>query len=694
MVLDWIITIILFIVGLCLLISLHELGHFITAKIFGVYCFEYSIGFGKKIIRRKPKFAETYFCIGILPFGGYVSMYGEDDEEETKDNNKKEKVSKKDEINDIVFADENENNNFQKQNDSSLNNDDINVEHYEFDLINKINKNTYKIQQKLLKKFKGDKQKVVDYLIEKYCKNISLDFSKNFFEKEENEHLIDEYFDTYLSIEDQYLKEKTLKRFAGNKKEAFHYLKRKYDNKKPMYKKLRLDLYLNKEISLEEWFIKDSDILTTVNELNLPKYRSLESLSKPKKIIVMSAGIVVNFILGYVLYLISYSCFPNDIITSRLQISNIDEEKTSFNIAYEDLNDDLYQEYYEFIDNPAFSFLSEEEKQGNPFFYTLGTINSTNGVIVAYDIDLGTDFDGDGINDTYALVMNNTFTSLNNLSLDDQFYKITTLANNDEVKNYNLFRYIKSDNKDDAQFTLPNKNDVYFKFDTSKTYQEELAQSLNENEISKLDSNLNIEATFSFWPSVISNQTEAGYYILNKLKDTASPSDEDIFENEVIIAENTILIKNQNNEDIYLNTSMYHHTYWLGVKSFETAGDAWVEGTTTVFTVLGNLFVSGEAWNNVGGPLAILTQSAQIIQNYPFSAYIRMWGLISVNLAIFNLIPIPGLDGWQILVAVIEGVSQRKLNYKFKKWASIIGLSLVFGLILAILVMDVVRLFI
>ena len=204
-----------------------------------------------------------------------------------------------------------------------------------------------------------------------------------------------------------------------------------------------------------------------------------------------------------------------------------------------------------------------------------------------------------------------------------------------------------------------------------------------------------INATFSFWPSVEANNTEAGYYVLNSLKEGATPDDSDIFEeNSVNILESQIVIKQSNEEEIFLNTSMYHHSYWEGLNSFKVAGDAWVDGSTTVFTVLGNLFVSGDAWNNVGGPLAILTQSAQIIQNYPFSAYIRMWGLISVNLAIFNLIPIPGLDGWQILVAVIEGISQRKLNAKFKKWASIIGLSFVFGLIIAILVMDVVRLFI
>lgn len=690
MVLNWIITIILFIVGLCLLVSLHELGHYITAKIFGVYCFEYSIGFGKKIIRRKSKFAETFFCIGVLPFGGYVSMYGEDDEEEAGDS-KKEKRNQNVELNDIVFSEDNDSKSEQK--DATKKEENLNEEHYEFDIINQINKKTYKLQQKLLKKFNGDKQKVVDYLIKKYCDKKELDFSKTYFEQVESEELINEYFDKFISIKDQYNKEKALTKFNGDKLTSFRYLKREFDKKKPTYKKLRLDLYLNNELTLDDWFIKDSDILSKVDELTLPKYRSLESLSKPKKIIVMSAGIVVNFILGYILYLISYSCFPNDLITARLQVSDSSIEKTSFNINYQQINEDLYQEYYQFLDNDAFSFLSEEQKQGNPFFYTLGTINSSNKVIVAYDIDLHSDFDDDGVNDKYVLVMNNMFASLENLSLDEQLYTLSNLSNGSQIKNYNLYRYSET-SKEEGEFSLPNQEDAYFKLVSDKTYQEELASKNNEG-LSIIDLNIEINATFSFWPSVEANNTEAGYYVLNNLKEGATPDDSDIFEeNSVNILESQILIKQSNKEEIFLNTSMYHHSYWEGLNSFKIAGDAWVDGSATVFTVLGNLFVSGDAWNNVGGPLAILTQSAQIIQNYPFSAYIRMWGLISVNLAIFNLIPIPGLDGWQILVAVIEGVSQRKLNAKFKKWASIIGLSLVFGLIIAILVMDVVRLFI
>ena len=59
------------------LISLHEAGHLVMAKIFNVYCFDYSIGFGPAFVHVKRKKGETYFSIRAIPLGGYVSMYGE-----------------------------------------------------------------------------------------------------------------------------------------------------------------------------------------------------------------------------------------------------------------------------------------------------------------------------------------------------------------------------------------------------------------------------------------------------------------------------------------------------------------------------------------------------------------------------------------------------------------------------------------
>ena len=80
-----IITIIVFLLILGSIIIIHEFGHFIAAKIFGVYCSHFSIGFGPKLWSKKGK--ETEYEIRALPFGGFVSMAGEEqsDEEELKD---------------------------------------------------------------------------------------------------------------------------------------------------------------------------------------------------------------------------------------------------------------------------------------------------------------------------------------------------------------------------------------------------------------------------------------------------------------------------------------------------------------------------------------------------------------------------------------------------------------------------------
>ena len=74
---EWILYILLMIIMLGVLVSIHEAGHLTMAKIFKVYCFEYSIGFGPALLKKKRKKGETYFSIRAVPFGGYVSMYGE-----------------------------------------------------------------------------------------------------------------------------------------------------------------------------------------------------------------------------------------------------------------------------------------------------------------------------------------------------------------------------------------------------------------------------------------------------------------------------------------------------------------------------------------------------------------------------------------------------------------------------------------
>ena len=70
-------NILLFVILLSTIVSIHEFGHLLAAKFFGVYCKEYSIGMGPKLLSKKGK--ETEYCLRAFPVGGFVAMAGDTD---------------------------------------------------------------------------------------------------------------------------------------------------------------------------------------------------------------------------------------------------------------------------------------------------------------------------------------------------------------------------------------------------------------------------------------------------------------------------------------------------------------------------------------------------------------------------------------------------------------------------------------
>lgn len=62
------------------LIFVHEFGHYITARIFGVRVYEFSLGMGPKIISHTSKKTDIKYSVRLFPIGGYVKMAGEDEE--------------------------------------------------------------------------------------------------------------------------------------------------------------------------------------------------------------------------------------------------------------------------------------------------------------------------------------------------------------------------------------------------------------------------------------------------------------------------------------------------------------------------------------------------------------------------------------------------------------------------------------
>jgi regulator of sigma E protease len=80
-------TIIIFIIVLAALIFVHELGHFIAARSFGVRVDEFALGFGPRLFSWRLKgggfWGETAYAINAIPFGGFVKIFGENPDEES-----------------------------------------------------------------------------------------------------------------------------------------------------------------------------------------------------------------------------------------------------------------------------------------------------------------------------------------------------------------------------------------------------------------------------------------------------------------------------------------------------------------------------------------------------------------------------------------------------------------------------------
>ncbi len=75
-----------------LLILIHEGGHFLFARLFGVTVREFSIGMGPAILSRTSKKNDIKYSLRLIPFGGYVSMVGEDEDSDDPNAFHKKKV--------------------------------------------------------------------------------------------------------------------------------------------------------------------------------------------------------------------------------------------------------------------------------------------------------------------------------------------------------------------------------------------------------------------------------------------------------------------------------------------------------------------------------------------------------------------------------------------------------------------------
>ncbi len=95
-----------------------------------------------------------------------------------------------------------------------------------------------------------------------------------------------------------------------------------------------------------------------------------------------------------------------------------------------------------------------------------------------------------------------------------------------------------------------------------------------------------------------------------------------------------------------------------------------------------------ELMANLGGPVAVVKVGEQVVAEGWISS-IRFAGIISLNLAIFNLLPIPALDGGRLLMIGLEKVVGRKRVIKYERYLNGVGMFFLIALLIGVTIKDV-----
>ena len=110
--------------------------------------------------------------------------------------------------------------------------------------------------------------------------------------------------------------------------------------------------------------------------------------------------------------------------------------------------------------------------------------------------------------------------------------------------------------------------------------------------------------------------------------------------------------------------------------------------TEKTLTVLGRIFTrEASARANLAGPIQIAVITGEAAQ-LGFKWLLQLMGMISISIALLNLMPIPILDGGQILILGVESVMRRDLSLRIKELISQVGFVLIILLMLTVIYFD------
>ncbi|GMU58367.1 MAG: hypothetical protein AMXMBFR34_01300 [Myxococcaceae bacterium] len=115
------------------------------------------------------------------------------------------------------------------------------------------------------------------------------------------------------------------------------------------------------------------------------------------------------------------------------------------------------------------------------------------------------------------------------------------------------------------------------------------------------------------------------------------------------------------------------------------------EGIRAIALIMGKLFTRDIPLESVGGPIMLFQVAAKSAEA-GYEVFLKNMALVSVNLGLVNLLPIPILDGFGLLAALWEGIRRRPIPIRAREIANIVGLAMLALLVVLVFKNDITKL--
>jgi regulator of sigma E protease len=114
------------------------------------------------------------------------------------------------------------------------------------------------------------------------------------------------------------------------------------------------------------------------------------------------------------------------------------------------------------------------------------------------------------------------------------------------------------------------------------------------------------------------------------------------------------------------------------------------ESSGLIFRTLGGLFTGETSVRQLQGPVGIAQLSGESAEQ-GYLALLSLMAMLSINLGILNLMPVPVLDGGHILILLLEGVSRRDFSMQVKEKMLLAGFVVLMMLMVTVIYNDLTR---